>query len=239
MLDKSSPVPLYYQLYSLLLKDIKAGELKPGDMIAPEVMLMQQYNVSRGTVRQAILDLVKNGYIYREKSKGSFVKEPNNNVVYADRIKGFTAITSKGGKIPLKTIVLAKDIIIPPKHIAENLRLEKDEKVFYIKRLRYINEEVNTFVEDYLPYKICPGIEKFEFKDASLYDILEKNYNVVPHHAQRTFESTKVLEEEELVKLEITHDMSVLRCESFVYNAKDEPVEYYVALIKGKYTVNV
>jgi GntR family transcriptional regulator len=239
MLDKTSPIPLYYQLYSLLLEAIHSGEYKPGEMLPPEVMLMQQYGVSRGTVRQAILDLVKNGYIYREKSKGSFIKERHNIVGHSEKIKGFTALSSRGGKIPLRSVALKQEVIEPPKNISKNLQLHKGEKVFYLKRVRYIENEVNTFVEDYLPYRICPGIEKHNFSKFSLYDVLERYYNVIPHHAQRTFESTKATTEEELEQLEISVDMGILRCESFVYNINDEPIEYYVALIKGTYTVYI
>ena len=66
-LEKNSPIPLYYQLYTILLNRIKMGELQPGDMLPTEVSLVEEYNVSRATVRQAILDLARNGYVVREK----------------------------------------------------------------------------------------------------------------------------------------------------------------------------
>ena len=81
-LDKNSPIPLYYQLYTLLLNRIKEGELRPGDMLPTEVSLVEEYRVSRATVRQAILDLARNGYVVRENSKGTFVREFSNNVGY-------------------------------------------------------------------------------------------------------------------------------------------------------------
>ena len=62
-LDRNSPVPLYYQLYTILLKDINDGVFKPGDMLPTEVALMQQYSVSRATVRQAMQVLVQKGYV--------------------------------------------------------------------------------------------------------------------------------------------------------------------------------
>ncbi|MDR1893817.1 MAG: GntR family transcriptional regulator [Spirochaetales bacterium] len=242
MLNRSSPVPLYYQLYSLLLSDIHSGELKPGDMIPPEVALMEKYGVSRGTVRQAILDLVKNGYIYREKSKGSFVKSRFNTLVgFTNKSKGGLLVLSNDRRsIPLRSTVLEQKVLDdPPRSIRENLKLGEGEKVFYLKRVRYSEDQINTYVEDYLPYKRCPGIEKFDFTNASLYAILEENYHITPHHAQRIFECSKAAREEELEKLEITPDEAVLRCESFVYDIKDEPVEYYMALIKGSVTVLV
>lgn len=236
-LDRNSPIPLYYQLYSLLLNKIKTKDLKPGDMLPTEVYLMEKYNVSRATVRQAILDLARNGYVSRIKSKGTFVKDFSHNVHYEQRVKGFTAISSQGDTIPLTSTVLDKGVLIPPKPISEALELKEGEKVFYIKRIRYIRGEPNTFVEDWLPYRICPGIEDEDFTNASLYRKLEEKYNVIPHHAIRTFECSCATTKEQIQSLRIKNNSPLLRCESKVYDANNRPVEFYVALINGKYTV--
>ena len=236
-LDKTSPVPLYYQLYTILLNQIKAGELQPGDMLPTEISLVEQYNVSRATERQAILDLARNGYVVREKSKGTFVKDFSNNVGYKERVKGFTAISSRGGTIPLTSKVLAKSVLVPPRPIREALELKEGELAFYLKRIRYIRDEANTFVEDWLPYSICPGIEEEHFTNASLYEILEKKYGVIPHHAIRTFDCACADTEEQIRELEIKKHAGILRCESRVYDENNRPVEYYMALINGKYTV--
>lgn len=237
LLEKNSPIPLYYQLYTILLNRIKTGELQPGDMLPTEVSLVEEYDVSRATVRQAILDLARNGYVVREKSKGTFVRDFSNNVGYKDRVKGFTAISSQGGTIPLTSKVLEKAVVIPPKTVREALRLNEGEQAFYLRRVRYIQDEANTYVEDWLPYRICEGIEQYHFTNASLYQILEEKYGIIPHHAIRTFECSCADTEEQVRELEIKKNVALLRCESRVYDSHDEPVEFYVALINGKYTV--
>ena len=62
-IDKSIPTPLYYQLLQILEEKIKNGTWKPGDTIPTELEIMQQYGISRATVRQAILTLVNMGYL--------------------------------------------------------------------------------------------------------------------------------------------------------------------------------
>lgn len=238
-LDKNSPIPLYYQLYSLILNQIKDGEYKPGDLLPTEITLVKEYSVSRATVRQAILDLSRNGYVVREKSKGTYVKDYSNNVGYAGRIKSFTAISSQGGTIALTSHVLEKKVVVPSKSVAEALRLQEGEETFYLKRVRYIRGVVNTFVEDWIPYKLCKGIENEHFTNASLYEILERKYGIIPHHATRTFDCGCASTEEQILKLEIKNNTPLLRCESWVYDANDQPLEYYIALIKGRYTVNI
>ena len=235
-LEKNSPIPLYYQLYSLLLKRITMGELKPGDMLPTEVALVKEYGVSRATVRQSILDLARNGYVVREKSKGTFVRN-YNNVGYRDRVKGFTATLSEGEAVPLTSRVLDKRVLAPPGPVAQALGLRENEEAFYLKRIRYIRSVASTFVEDWIPYQRCPDIEKEHFTDASLYRLLAEKYKIVPHHAVRTFECSWATTEEQTEALEIGSDSPLLRCEGRVYDADDNPVEFYVALIKGKYTV--
>lgn len=239
-LDRNSPIPLYYQLYTILLNQIKSGEYKPGDMLPTEIAIVEEYNVSRATVRQAVLDLMRNGYVVREKSRGTFVKDYSDTVGYSGYAKYFSAFSSKGGRIPLNSVVLAKSVVVPPKTVQEFLKLEPGEKAFYLKRLRYINGEVNTFVEDWLPYKYCEGIEDRDFSnEASLYKILEEDYHIVPNHSTRTFESACATTNEEIQSLEIRKNTALLRCEGCVLFRNDLPLEYYVALIKGKYTVRV
>ena len=75
-LDKSVPIPLYFQLKELVLDEIKKGNYKEGDMIPTENEISEEFQISRTTVRQAITELVQEGWLYRVKSKGTFVTRP-------------------------------------------------------------------------------------------------------------------------------------------------------------------
>lgn len=72
MLDSSNKIPLYSQLVSTLLKQIQ-DELHPNDKLPSEKEICEEYCVSRTTVRLAMNELEKMGYIYRIQGKGSFV----------------------------------------------------------------------------------------------------------------------------------------------------------------------
>ncbi|MDU3348564.1 MAG: GntR family transcriptional regulator, partial [Clostridium sp.] len=73
MIDKSSPIPVYYQLKNDLISKISEGVWKPGECIASERELCEIYGVSRMTIRQAIGELVQEGVLLRIKGKGTFV----------------------------------------------------------------------------------------------------------------------------------------------------------------------
>lgn len=89
-IDRSAPIPIYYQLKLLLLRQIEEGELRPGDKIPTEEELCHQYNISRTPVRQALSELNQEGVLVRKVRHGTFVANPeahtiNLRVVVPDR----------------------------------------------------------------------------------------------------------------------------------------------------------
>ncbi|HIC89014.1 MAG TPA: GntR family transcriptional regulator [Anaerolineae bacterium] len=72
-LDRSSDVPLYLQLRDIFIRNILEGTWAPGTMIPPEVELGHQYGVSRGTLRQALAELEREGFVHRQQGRGTFV----------------------------------------------------------------------------------------------------------------------------------------------------------------------
>ena len=76
MLDDKAPVSLYYQLKEEMKEKIKAGEWPAEFKIPPERELCSIYGVSRITVRQALEDIKREGYIYSKQGRGTFVTRP-------------------------------------------------------------------------------------------------------------------------------------------------------------------
>lgn len=75
MIQKNSLSPLYYQLEEEIKEAIQKLELAPGEMIPSEKEYTEKYEISRMTVRQAISNLVNDGYLYRQRGKGTFVAQ--------------------------------------------------------------------------------------------------------------------------------------------------------------------
>ena len=69
---KNSPVPLYYQLKSAILELFENGYYKPGDKLPTEAEFCELLDISRPTIRQAFAELIHEGYITRQKAKGTF-----------------------------------------------------------------------------------------------------------------------------------------------------------------------
>ena len=75
-INKDIPIPLYYQVKQIILDEINNEGVKAGDAIPTEKTFCDIYGISRTTIRQAISELVNEGYLYRVKSKGTFVSQP-------------------------------------------------------------------------------------------------------------------------------------------------------------------
>ena len=75
MIDRNSPLPIYYQLQQLLKEQIESNALKVGDQLPTEQEMCAQYHISRAPVRQALHALTQEGYIYRQAGVGTFVAE--------------------------------------------------------------------------------------------------------------------------------------------------------------------
>ncbi|MCS4585722.1 GntR family transcriptional regulator [Clostridium perfringens] len=92
MIDKNSPIPVYYQLKEMIKEKIADGTWQVGQCIASERELTEAYGVSRMTVRQALGELVQEGLLVREKGKGTFVCEPK---VKQEDMMSFSEIIKK------------------------------------------------------------------------------------------------------------------------------------------------
>ena len=237
-LIKDSPVPLYYQLYTSLRKDIKDGTLKPGDMLPTEVTLMKMYDVSRATVRHAVMDLVREGLVVRIKSKGTIVNDKNFSLGYQHKIRGFSAMSQSLGVVKLTSQVIEASVIIPPKEIKEQLHLLENERVFYLRRVRSIEDVPCVYVEDWVVYEQCKGIENVDFNKASLFEVVENVFGVSPAKMQRTFECCYANTEEQLTELHLRKKTPLLKCTNIVYDFNEAPIIFSVSIIKGKYTVS-
>jgi DNA-binding LacI/PurR family transcriptional regulator len=73
IIDRSSPIPQYFQLQSWLVEQIEQGVFKPNDKIPTEEELIQMAGLARATIRQAIQNLVNMGYVVRKRRLGTFV----------------------------------------------------------------------------------------------------------------------------------------------------------------------
>jgi GntR family transcriptional regulator len=227
LLDKTSPIPLYYQLYLRLRSDIQSGMLRPGDLVGTEKDIQQRYAVSRATVRKALDELGRAGQLVRITGWGTFVAEPALSL-HLPHLLSLTEELHHRGVVPGGR-VLAFERIAAPGDAAEALRSRPGETTLYIRRLRTGDDIPIVLVDHYL----APSIKlKREDLGESLYSTLEGVLGIrlqEAYHTVRAASSTP----EEAHMLAIQPGEAVLRFTRTTLNGQGLPVVYEIGSGRG------
>lgn len=165
----------YLEIYEGIVKNIREGKYKSGEILPSELKLSTIYNASRDTVRKALSLLYEEGYIYKVKGKGSFVK--NQPGRYDFPLQGLISFTEMMKIMNLK----ASTEVISFKRILNNKglfkELPKEEKLLRIKRVRTIEGERVILDTDTIVESIVEGVSE-EIAKGSLFNYMEKNLNL-------------------------------------------------------------
>ena len=213
-LNRSSGLPLYQQLYEQLRGKIVSGEWRPGDMLPTETNLLEQYEVSRATVRQALDALVQEGLIYRERGRGTFVAHPTVQQGLV-RQRGFEPGTE----------VLSARLIPAGIDLAKALDLRPGEEIARIERLRLADGEPMSIEISYLVHRLCPGILKFDHAHHPLREVLEQEYQI---SIMRATQAIRAINASETIaeRLAIEPEQSLLFIERVSLSQYDTPIEF-------------
>jgi DNA-binding GntR family transcriptional regulator len=176
LIDREDHQKLYLQLYEILKKKIESSEWPLGSQIPTEEDLCTMFNVSRATVRTAVLDLVRQGYLKRQQGKGTFVSK-NSVSEGLTMLANFRELLFEEG-LPYTTSVLARTVMMPIDDLDIKLNIPRDKHIIYMKRLRIIDSEPVLLQESYVPYHICPLLLEEDIEHQSVFDIFEKKYGI-------------------------------------------------------------
>jgi GntR family transcriptional regulator len=146
--DKDSPIPLYVQLYEGMTALIVSGSLQPGDALPSETDFSRHFSISPMTVRQAMTELVNQGYIRRERGRGTFVA-PRQLDHPLDRMVGFSEDMQSRHLVPGAKLLLL-ETVAAPEHIAKAAGIAPETSLLRLKRVRYANAEAVGIHDAYL-----------------------------------------------------------------------------------------
>lgn len=223
-------MPLYHQLKASLMKDIDAGRWRPGEQLPTEDALIERFQVSKITVRQALRDLQQLGYIRREQGRGTFVQGPPLEEGPRD-LKSFTA-EMQGHGLTATSRVLEQGLIDAQADIASCLNIGEGDRVFRLQRLRFADGEPMGLQTAYVPAKLAPGIERLSFTDASLYEILAARFGLYPASARETHKAVAVPEDAAPL-LRVPAGSPALRAERLTSLADGRPLECVHSIMRG------
>ncbi|MFZ5946277.1 MAG: GntR family transcriptional regulator [Bacillota bacterium] len=165
-------LPLHYRITQELRDGLKNGFWKSGDLFPTDKQLMEKYNVSSTTVRRAIYELVKEGWLERKPGKGTFVK--SEMVETIKRLTGFYEEIRAKGMVPSSDVLKIEEIKLTEKLLEEVPELKdfEEEKLVLIRKIQKMNGRPVVYVDSY--WSNDPGKElmKHDLTSRGMYEIL-------------------------------------------------------------------
>jgi GntR family transcriptional regulator len=229
LIYRESPIPLHHQIKEAILRQLDSGQLRPGDKLPTEKELAQSLGLSLAPVRQAILELAREGYVQRSKGKGTFVSNPKIEQAITILTSFTESMQDKG--IPSEMRVIAFESIAPPAEIASQLRLNEHESVIMLKRLFILNGQPATIITSFLSQSRFSGLLQVDFTGQSLYHLLERDYQIQLARAENYLEVIPCTLSDAML-LNIRANSPTLVITGVSYDTDQLPVEYVHALYR-------
>lgn len=168
----ASPLPLYFKVMIEIRENILSGEWAPGAQIPGEMDLARRLGVSVITVRQALGQLVHEGFVTRERARGTFVSwnGPSRQSVNLEvEANDLLTVNRYGTSFKL----LAVEAVEPPKEITQRFRITAREKLTRIIRIRLSQGQPLAYVISYLPSRIGSKIREKDLMRSPLNVVVE------------------------------------------------------------------
>lgn len=213
--------PLWSQLYDILEQRIINGDYPVGDKMPPEMKLMEEFQVSRITVRQAMDKLIQSGFIVRKRGKGTIVLKRDDKVVTAFQ-SYFNGVYEKNNETDRRVLSFTK--VIPPIEASYYFNLEENQETWCLVREIWVNKKPVARFETYLNPQI-----HFQVQDnmsGSLYQKLQSLGCEINHVVENITASLSNEEDQEIFHLS--------QIEAIVHRirkgySQDIPMEYTIS----------
>lgn len=223
-------MPRHLTIQQDLLKKIQSGVYPQGQLIPKECELTEIYQVSRPTVRQAIQQLVNDGYLERRKRRGTIVKQQKISQEFTHIIESYDSEMNRKGLHP-KTKVLTFKLDKANADIANNLQINEYEDVYKLVRLRYAESKPVVLVTTYLPAKLLPNFINNDFTQEKLYSVLQKmDFPIL--QIRRKLEVLKA-DETTSDLLDIEAGDPIFYFHSIAFTSDRIPIEYSISKYRG------
>jgi GntR family transcriptional regulator len=242
-LDPTAPKPLYQQLADVLRSQILRQELSAGQRLPSEPELVEQYGVARNTVRLALGQLRAEALVYTGRGRGTFVAEDPSSAPLR-QMASKTHARSRREASTQDTFVtdlaemrrsgrmeITVEHMTAPDEIAARLGLADDDIAVCRRRVQWVDRRPSALADTWYPERIVAGSEIVKRSDVARGTnrvLAELGHEVV----RRTDEiSARMPTPVEAQALQIAGGVPVLTALRTGYDAAEEPVAVYVAIL--------
>jgi DNA-binding GntR family transcriptional regulator len=171
-IDRSSPVPLYFQVSRQLESAIERGDLLAGTRLENEIAMANRWGLSRPTVRRAVQELVSKGLVVRKRGIGTQVVGPGQ-VKRQVQLTSLYDDLSLAGQDPTTRVLMHRtepaDLVV-----ATHLNVAEGAEVVYLERLRYARGEPLALMRNWLPCAIGDAVTSEQLEARGLYELMRR-----------------------------------------------------------------
>jgi GntR family transcriptional regulator len=204
-------------------------QLQVGEAIPSERRLSSELGISRLTVRAALDDLVRDGYLERRHGAGTFVSEPK--IAQQLTLTSFSEDMRRRGMVAGSRTIELREIHAGAA-VGRALNVSPDARVMLIRRLRLADGEPMALETLHVPADLVPELSREALENASFYELLEKKYGVVIASGMQSIEPT-VTNEEESELLGVPLHSPAFLFERTSRTSTGETVEFVRSLYRG------
>ena len=222
-INKYSSIPLHEQLKNCMRDAIQRGILPPGEKLPTEEELCRHLGISRPVVRQAYSALEKEGILERKRGRGSFVKSLDRGMLMM-RLASYNDEMNMIGMTP-STRLMKKEILTFELDAYGRLDLQQGQPCLHLERMRYANGEPFTYIENYVPLTLFPGLENYDFATVSLYHILKEDYGTHPVKAQRSIRA-EIIDTRLAPLFHVEKRTAIHKVESLAFDQDGRMIDY-------------
>lgn len=214
--------PLYRDVAAALERAIREGVWKPGEQIPPEPVLERRFGASRGTIRQAIGELVRQGWLHRQAGRGTFVLGPSFESL--ERFFRYEALPGAPPLLPSNR-VLAQAIRPAAADVAAAFGIAEGDDVAWVRRLRCNGDEPFLLIDSFFPMPVWQVVREADFTHHPLYDLFKNRFGQFVVAAEE-FLRAGLATPEEAALLGIAAGDPVIRIERDARGFEGRPMEY-------------
>lgn len=234
-LNRTIPVPLYYQIYQILEADIVEGSRKPGEYFGTEMEYQDKFDVSRATIRKALEMLEENGYITRITGRGIFISSVRLKIDLPDLLS-FSEEMKRRGMRP-GTKLLGAEVLEAPGTVAQYLQLAVRSEVMLLRRIRFGDQYPIVYSDSYIPLSI--GLTIGDDYTGSLYERIHEVSGRYVDEATHSIEGA-VADNELAEHLEVGAGFPLLKFRRTGFDQEGIPIVYETGFARAdKYSYEI
>jgi GntR family transcriptional regulator len=200
-----------------------------GNAIPSERQLSVDLGVSRLTVRAALDELVREGYLVRRRGSGTFVSEPK--IAQELTMTSFSEDMARRGMRP-GSQTLSLTVTTAGAYLGRCLHVSPSERIVVVKRLRLADGEPMAIETLHVRESLVPGLSPTDLEEHSFYELLGERYGIVTVGGIQTIEPT-VTNEEESSALGVPLHSPAFLFERTTRSESDEIVEFVRSIYRG------